>query len=52
MRSRLSSTLAALVVGAVLTVGVGGVVGSALGGGSDSSATTTQAGKIMPRSQS
>jgi hypothetical protein len=48
MRSRIFSTLAALAAGVALTAGTVGVVGSALGGGSDNSATTThQAGKIM-----
>jgi hypothetical protein len=51
MRSRFVSTLAALVAGAALTVGTAGVLGSAFGGGADSSPPTTyQAGKIMPRS--
>jgi len=48
MRSRIFSTLAALAAGVALTAGTVGAVGSALGGGSDSSPTTThQAGKIM-----
>ena len=52
MRSRMISTLTALVAGVALTAGTVGVVGSALGGGSDKSPTTThQAGKIMARIQ-
>jgi hypothetical protein len=50
MRSRIFSTLAALAAGVALTAGTAGVVGSALGNGSDNSATTThEAGKIMAR---
>jgi hypothetical protein len=50
MRSRIFSTLAALAAGAALTAGTVGAVGSALGGGSDNSPTTThQAGKIMAK---
>jgi len=50
MRSRIFSTLAALTAGIALTAGTAGVVGSALGGGSDNSPTTThQAGKIMAK---
>jgi hypothetical protein len=48
MRSRIFSTLAALAAGVALTAGTAGLVGSALGGGSDNSATTThEAAKIM-----
>ncbi|MFI5897302.1 hypothetical protein ACIA5D_45140 [Actinoplanes sp. NPDC051513] len=48
MRSRIFSTLAALAAGVALTAGTVGVVGAALGGGSDNSATTThEAAKIM-----
>ncbi len=48
MRSRIFSTLAVLAAGVALTAGTVGAVGSALGAGSDNSATTThQAGKIM-----
>jgi len=48
MRSRIFSTVAALAAGVALTAGTVGLVGSALGGGSDSSATTThEAAKIM-----
>jgi|1186.fasta_scaffold249566_2 hypothetical protein len=48
MRSRIFSTLAAFAAGVALTAGTVGAVGSALGGGSDNSPTTThQAGKIM-----
>lgn len=51
MRSRIVSTLAALTAATALTIGMAGVVGSALGGGSDDSRSTSyQAGKIMPRS--
>jgi hypothetical protein len=50
MRSRIFSTLAAVAAGVALTAGTVGVVGSALGGGSDNSPTTThQAGKIMAK---
>jgi hypothetical protein len=50
MRSRIFSTLAAVAAGVALTAGTAGVVGSALGGGSDNSPTTThQAGKIMAK---
>jgi len=49
MRSRIFSTLAAVAAGVALTAGAAGVVGSALGGGSDSSSATHQAGKIMAR---
>jgi hypothetical protein len=50
MRSRMFSTLAALAAGVALTAGTVGVVGSALGAGSDNSPTTThQAGKIMAK---
>jgi hypothetical protein len=50
MRSRIVSTLAAVAAGVALTAGTAGVLGSALGGGSDNSATTThQAGKIMAK---
>ena len=50
MRSRIFSTLAALAAATALTVGVAGAVGSALGGGSDDSHSTTyEAGKTMPR---
>ena len=48
MRSRIFSTLAAVAAGVALTAGTVGIVGSALGGGSDGSATTThEAAKIM-----
>ena len=53
MRSRIVSTLAALAVGAALTAGAVSAIGSALGGGSDKSQSTTTdmagraAGKIM-----
>jgi hypothetical protein len=48
MRSRIFATLATVAAGVALTAGAAGVVGSALGGGSDSSHTTThEAGKIM-----
>jgi hypothetical protein len=48
MRSRILSTLAAVAAGVALTAGTVGAVGSALGGKSDNSPTTThQAGKIM-----
>ena len=48
MRSRIFSTLAVLAAGVALTAGTVGAVGSALGGGSHNSPTTThQAGKIM-----
>jgi hypothetical protein len=50
MRSRIFSTLAAVAAGVALTAGTVGLAGSALGGGSDHSPTTThQAGKIMAR---
>jgi hypothetical protein len=50
MRSRIFSTLAAVAAGVALTAGTVGVAGSALGGGSDNSPTTThQAGKIMAK---
>lgn len=50
MRSRILSTLAVLAAGVALTAGTAGAVGSALGGGSDNSPTTThQAGKIMAK---
>jgi hypothetical protein len=50
MRSRIFSTLAAVAAGVALTAGTAGVIGSALGGGSDSSSTTThEAGKIMAK---
>ena len=48
MRTRIFSTLAALAAGIALTAGTVGVVGAALGGGSNNSAATTDhAGKIM-----
>jgi len=47
MRSRIFATVAALAAGVALTAGTAGIVGSALGGGSDNSHTTQQAGKIM-----
>jgi hypothetical protein len=50
MRSRILSTLVVLAAGVALTAGTVGAAGSALGGGSDNSATTThQAGKIMAK---
>jgi hypothetical protein len=50
MRSRVFATLAALAAAAVVTVGATGALGSALGGGSDHSpSSSVQAGKTMPR---
>ncbi len=49
MRSRIVSTLAAVAAGIALTAGTAGVIGSALSGGPDNSATTHEAGKIMAK---
>ena len=48
MRSRIFSSIAALVAAAAVTIGAAGALGSALGGSDTAPANTYQAGKTMP----